>query len=438
MLYRIIWASVLLLFVDWRILAFAVGYVIPFTIASHYLYTVRKRFLREQKIEDQHVMALLRDGLRGILTVKGFGNIRLQVKRYARQILQERRAWLKYQLMYILTNRIVLFIIEIAAIEGMNVYAMYSVMTGRLSIGEYFIINRLASSVRRPMEDFIKLLQNIRMQLVPAERLLETLDVKPAIVDRPDSYNLPEVSGGVEFKNVHFSYVPGEPVLRGLSLKIRPGESVAFVGPSGAGKSTILYLIYRLYEAQEGQVLVDGHDVRDVRIKSLCENLGVVLQETHLFGGSFADNIRYGKLKASDEEVVEAARMADIDGFIRSLPGEYDRDLGEGTKLSGGQRQRLGIARALIRKPKILILDEATASLDARTENHFLRTVNRLMEGRTTLMISHRLVTVTGCDRIVVIKEGQILDQGTHAELLERCDLYREMWAEQTREGGER
>jgi ATP-binding cassette, subfamily B, bacterial MsbA len=433
LLYRLMWAAGLMVMIDWRILLFTFLYIIPYTGLSHYLYTIRKGFMRQHKIQGQRMMAVLRDGLRGAPTVKGFGNIAIQVKKYARRVLAERRAWWKLEMLYLLTVRVILWFVEVVTVEGLWIYAMWGVMAGRLSIGEFFVVMRLASSVRVPMEQFIKLLQSIRIQLVPAERILETLDVEPAIVDGQDAYKLPALSGKVEFKDVHFSYVEGEPVLRGLNLKIDPGESVAFVGPSGAGKSTLLYLIYRLYDPQSGQVLLDGHDVRDVRVKSLCDQLGVVLQDTHLFGGSFADNIRYGKLKASDAEVIEAARAADIDGYIDSLPEGYDRDLGEGTRLSGGQRQRMGIARALIRKPKVLILDEATASLDARTENHFLDTIEKLMAGRTTLMISHRLVTVTGCDRIVVMEEGRVLDQGTHDELLERCDLYRSMWLEQTR-----
>ena len=435
LLYRVAWAAALLVMVDWRILAITLLYIMPYTGLSHYLYTIRKSFMRRHKIQAQRMTAVLRDGLRGAGTVKGFGNIGRQVQRYARYVLAERRAWWRLELLYLATIRVILWMVEVVTLEGLWIYAMYGVMVGHLSLGELYVVLRLSGSVRAPLERFVRLLQGIRTQLVPAERILETIDVEPRIVDADDAYQLPRVSGAVEFRDVHFSYVEGDPVLLGLNLKVEPGESVALVGPSGSGKSTLLNLIYRLYEPQSGQVLLDGHDVSRVRIRSLCDQLGVVLQETQLFGGTFADNIRYGKLRASDGEVVEAARGADIDEYIESLPEGYDRDLGEGTRLSGGQRQRLGIARALIRRPRVLILDEATASLDARSENHLLATLEKLMAGRTTLVISHRLVTVTGCDRIVVLDEGRIVDQGTHAELLEKCELYRGMWMEQTREG---
>ena len=433
LIYRVIWAAVLLCMVDWVLAGAVFVYMFPYTGLAHYLYTRLKGALRQERIQGQRVSAVLRDGIKGAMTVKGFGRIDLQVFKYTQQLFQHRRVWWKYQMLHMLTHQTVLWFVHVAMTRGMYVYASYQALVGHMSLGEFYVVFRLMMHLERPLEEFMKLLQTIRLQLVPAERILETLDVEPEIVDAPGALPMPRVQGRVEFRDVHFEYVPGEPVLRGLSFTVEPGENVAFVGPSGAGKSTIMYLLMRLYEPQRGQVLLDGVDIQTVTQDSILNQMAVVLQETHLFGGTFTDNIRYGKLDATQEDLVHAAKMADMHEFITSLPEGYDRDLGEGLKLSGGQRQRLGIARAVIRDPRVLILDEATASLDSKVEGHVIGTIMRAMQGRTSLMISHRLVTVTDCDRILVIDKGQVVEEGTHGDLLAQGGLYRQLWDEQTR-----
>jgi len=434
-IYSLCWQAVLLTVVDWRLTVALILYIIPYSLGAHYMYTLLKGTMRQHKIQAQRVIATLRDGIAGYKVVKGYGRIQHQVLKYTRQILEERRAWWKYTWLSVLTHQGILWIFRFLMHNALYIYVVISCMTGRLSLGEYMITMALIRRFERPLERFIQLVQSVRLQLVSAERVLETLDVEPEIVDAPDAVTMPPMDGKVEFRNVSFEYVPGEPVLRDFSVTVRPGESVAFVGPSGAGKSTVMYLLLRLYEPQSGEVLLDGVDLKRAKMQSYLDQMGVVLQETFLFGGSFADNIRYGKLTASPEEIRHAAEMADIHDFIVSLPDGYDRDLGEGMKLSGGQRQRLGIARAMVRDPRILVLDEATASLDSLVENHVMRTVRRAMKGRTTLMISHRLVTVTDCDRIVVIDKGRVVETGTHEQLLRINGLYRLMWDEQTRGG---
>jgi len=397
------------------------------------MYTQQKGALREQRIQGQRLHAMLRDGVAGYKVVKGFGRIQYQLMRYTSQVIKERRAWWALTMFQIITTRVVLWAFQFLMQNGIWIYTIMQCMKGYLSYGEFLITLQLAQKFETPLQDLIKLVQGIRMQLVPAERVLETLDVAPDIVDAPDAIPMPPIKGKIEFRNVNFSYVPGIPVLRNLSLTIRPGESVALVGPTGAGKTTMMYLLLRLFEPQEGQILVDDIDIRRVNLSTLKDQLAVVLQETFLFGGSFADNIRYGNLKASDQQVARAAQMADIHEFIASLPDGYNHDLGEGKKLSGGQQQRMGIARGLVRNPAILMLDEATAALDSLTESHIVQTVEKVMQGRTTLVISHRLITITGADRIVVLDNGQISDEGKHRDLLKRGGLYKRMWDEQTR-----
>jgi len=431
-MYSVVWAAALLSMVDWRITLLIFLYIVPYSIGAQYFYTKLKRTLRENKIEGQRVHAQLRDAIAGAKVVKGFGRIEYQIYKYTRQLIRERRVYWKYFFLSIATHHGLLWALRFVVTNAIWLYAFWRCMTGYLSYGECIVTIALSRRFERPLEEMVRLIQQIRLQLVPAERVLETLDVEPEIVDTPGAITMPPIKGKVEFRNVTFEYIPGVPVLREVNFAIEPGESVAFVGPSGAGKSTIMYLLLRLYEPKGGQILIDDIDIRTVRMFSFQQQIGVVLQETFLFGGSFADNIRYGKLKATAEEVIRAAKTADLHDFIMSQPDGYDRDLGEGKKLSGGQQQRLGIARAIVRDPRILILDEATSSLDSRIESRIINTIYKAMKGRTTLMISHRLVTVTHCDRILVVDKGQIIESGTHEELLKSGGLYKTMWAEQT------
>jgi ABC-type multidrug transport system fused ATPase/permease subunit len=318
----------------------------------------------------------------------------------------------------------------------MWLYVAYQTMYGHLSIGEFSVVYFLARQFEIPMQRMVQLVQNTRLQLVPAERMLQTLDVKPEIQDTPDALPMPALKGKIELRGVNFGYLTGTPVLRDIHLTIEPGQRVAFVGPSGSGKSTLIYLLLRLYEPTAGQVLVDGLDLRSVKMLSYRNQLGVVLQETFLFGGTVAENIRYGKLKATDEEVQRAARMAELNDFIASHPDGYNRHLGEGTRLSGGQKQRFGIARALVRDPAILILDAPTASLDTRVEGNVMETIQKVSKGRTTVMVATRLVTVTDVDTIYVLDRGRIVEAGRHEDLLAMNGLYRRMWDEQTQLGG--
>ena len=276
-------------------------------------------------------------------------------------------------------------------------------------------------------------LAGIQVQIVSAlavfERIFEYLDMTPEEYDPPGAIALPGVSGSIRFEDVAFGYDASREVLRGISFEIRPGEVAAFVGPSGAGKTTITGLVPRFYDPQQGRVLVDGHDVRTVTLESLRRDIGIVTQETYLFHDTIGNNLRYGKPDATDAELQVAARAANIADFIAALPQGYDTVVGErGHKLSGGERQRLAIARVLLKDPRILILDEATSSLDYENEAAIQKALEVVMRGRTSLVIAHRLSTVLAADVIFVVDEGRIVESGRHATLLARSGLYSRLY----------
>jgi len=278
------------------------------------------------------------------------------------------------------------------------------------------------------------LYNQIQAALAGAERVFEVIDQVPELEDALDAPALEDVRGEVRFDHVDFSYVDGVPVIKDLSLQAAPGQTVALVGPTGAGKTTIVNLLTRFYDIDGGGITVDGLDVRQVQKASLRRQLGIVLQDTYLFSGSVMENIRYGRLDATDEEVVAAARLANADLFIRHLPQGYDTPLSErGSNLSLGQRQLLAIARAVLADPGILILDEATSSVDTRTEAHIQEALLRLMEGRTSFVIAHRLSTIRDADNILVIDDGRIVERGTHDELLAQRGFYHNLYMSQFR-----
>ncbi|WP_317996489.1 ABC transporter ATP-binding protein [Vulcanimicrobium alpinum] len=282
-------------------------------------------------------------------------------------------------------------------------------------------------------------LAGVQVQIVSAfavfERIFEYLDMTPEGAERPNASVLQAVRGNVEFDDVHFSYTPERTALDGVSFRIAPGQMAAFVGPSGAGKTTITQLVPRFYDPQQGAVRVDGHDVRDVTLASLRENVGIVTQETYLFHDTIAANLRYARPDATDAEVIAAARAANIHEFVASLPDGYETIVGErGHKLSGGERQRLAIARVLLKNPRILILDEATSALDSANEAAIQAALVPLMEGRTSLVIAHRLSTILDADVIFVVEGGRIVEHGSHDELLARDGAYAQLYWKQFRD----
>lgn len=280
-----------------------------------------------------------------------------------------------------------------------------------------------------------RLYTSINSAVGASDRIFELLDEMPEVQDLPDAKPLPPVKGRVSFDHVTFAYEDNRYVLVDISFDVEAGQTIAVVGPSGAGKTTLVNLIPRFFDPQEGRILIDGTDIKTIQKKTLREQIAIVPQDVHLFGTSIRENIRYGKLDASDKQIERAARDANAWEFIEDLPEGIDAMIGEkGVKLSGGQRQRLAIARALLKNPQILSLDEATSSLDSESEAQVQEALNRLMKNRTTFIIAHRLSTVQNADRILVLDEGRIVQDGTHGELIERGGLYKTLYELQFRD----
>ena len=286
----------------------------------------------------------------------------------------------------------------------------------------------------RPMRAIAMLYNQLQSSLAGAERIFQVLDADPSVADLPEALPLAAIKGHVKFDNVSFSYQPDKPVLLDVNMEVQPGQTIALVGPTGAGKTTIISLLSRFYDVTAGAISIDGHDIRSVQQQSIRSQLGIVLQDTFLFSGTVMENIRYGRLNASDDDVVAAAKLANADRFIRLLPEGYATRVSEqGHNFSQGQRQLLAIARAILADPRILILDEATSSVDTRTEIHIQEALLRLLEGRTAFVIAHRLSTIRNADLVLVVNDHRIIERGTHDELLAAGGFYHDLYQSQFR-----
>lgn len=316
--------------------------------------------------------------------------------------------------------------------------AITALLGGWMALQEIVTVGIIAAFVVyimnffRPMRSIAMLYNHLQSAIAGAERIFEVLDTNSAVQDHPGARPLTDISGRVVFDHVSFSYTPGKPVLTDISLDALPGQTIALVGPTGAGKTTIINLLSRFYDADSGSIMIDGQDIRTVKQTSIRSQLGIVLQDTFLFSGSVLENIRYGRPEATEQEVIAAAALANADWFIRRLPQGYQTQVSEqGHNFSQGQRQLLAIARAVLADPRILILDEATSSVDTRTEIHIQQALLRLMSGRTAFVIAHRLSTIRNADQVLVIDNGKIIERGTHVSLLAECGFYYDLYMSQ-------
>lgn len=424
----------LMVVLNWR-LSLVIFVIVPFiTLATRYFGQKVRSLSRSIQDDLAQSTAVAEDALSAIRLVQAFVREEFEVQRYheaveklfgtaRRKVVISQLFWSGVGILFMTTLVIIFW------------FGGREVLEGRLTAGDLVAFIIYALNISRSISQTSRLYTAVNTAAGASERVFELMKEVPEITDAPDARPLPPVRGEVRADNISFAYDKKRPVLKGISFHVEAGETVALVGPSGAGKTTLLNLIPRFYDPQQGSITIDGIDIRSVTVKSLRSQISIVPQEVHLFGTSIRENIRYGNLEATDRQIEEAARSANAHDFIMEMPDGYDSLIGEkGVKLSGGQRQRLAIARAILKDPAILLLDEATSSLDSESEAQVQEALYRLMQNRTTFVIAHRLSTVQHADRILVLDHGEIVEEGTHAELIARGGLYSHLHALQFRE----
>ena len=370
------------------------------------------------------VNARVEDSVSGVRVVQSFTNERYEIKRFRTNNRKFRKAKLGAYYVMSYTNSGIYMMTRLMTLIVL-VYGAWLSFTGKLSYGELVSFLLYVNVLFKPVDKISALMELYPKGMAGFSRFMELHKQQPDVVDRPDAFEVPMLKGNIEFDQVTFRYDANKPVLEGIDLQIRAGETVAFVGPSGAGKTTICSLIPRFYDVNEGRIAIDGLDIRNMTKESLRSHIGIVQQDVFLFTGTLKENIAYGNLSATDEQIEEAARRAHLESFIHSLPDGYETQIGErGLKLSGGQKQRIAIARMFLKNPPILILDEATSALDTETELIIQRALTELAKNRTTLIIAHRLATIRHADRIVVVTEDGIAEEGRHDELVEKGGIF--------------
>ncbi len=423
--------GVLLWQFDWRYVVATLITVVLFMWYTYIATEWRIEIRRKMNESDTDANTKAIDSLLNYETVKYFSAEEREATRYDGSMARYERASVKtYTSLAVLnTGQAIIFT---AGLTATMVMCAIGVRSGKNTVGDFVMVNAMMIQLYQPLNFMGMVYREIKQAVIDIEKMFGVLSRNPEIKDIPGATPLVVTSGNVRFENVQFSYDPDRPILKGLSFEVPAGHTVAIVGPSGAGKSTISRLLFRLYDVSSGKILIDGQDIRNVTQASLRASIGMVPQDTVLFNDTIRYNIRYGRWDAGDAEVEAAARLAQIDGFIRMSPKGYETQVGErGLKLSGGEKQRVAIARTVLKAPPILVLDEATSALDSHTEHEIQEALERVSRNRTSLVIAHRLSTIVGADEIIVLDQGRIAERGTHAQLLASGGLYASMWNRQ-------
>jgi ATP-binding cassette subfamily B protein len=423
--------AVLLYVFDWRYVVVVLGTVAVYMVYTYFATEWRIGIRRKMNDSDSDANTKAIDSLLNYETVKYFSAEEREAKRYDRSMERYEQASVNSYVSLAVLNAGQATIFTIGLAIAM-VMCAYGIQDGTHTVGDFVMINTMMIQLYQPLNFMGMIYREIKQGVIDIETMFAILGREPEIKDRPGARPLVVTNGTLRFDNVVFAYDPERTILKGLSFEVPAGRTIAIVGPSGAGKSTISRLLFRFYEVGGGRILIDGQDIRDVTQTSLREAIGMVPQDTVLFNDTIRYNIRYGRWEANNAEVEEAARLAQIDGFIRLAPKGYETEVGErGLKLSGGEKQRVAIARTILKGPPILVLDEATSALDSHTEKDIQDALDRVSRNRTTLVIAHRLSTIVGADEIIVLDKGVIVERGRHHELLDHAGLYASMWNRQ-------
>ncbi len=418
---------------QWKLAAIILG-LVPFYVISYlfFLKNIREISNEQRRLWDE-MLGKLAEKIAGIGVVKSFVKEKYETQNFMTTVREKFAVDMKQ----VHLNRRLGLVSGIISALGTGVVYAYGgamVQQGQMTTGVLVAITFYIGYIFNPAVRVVDFNNSLQWAVSAMDRVFQTLDTKPEIEDRPDAPALPPITSGVQFDNVSFAYIEGTDAVKNISFRVTAGEIIGLVGPTGAGKTTLMNLLMRFYDPQHGRVLIDGMDIRDVRLESIRRQVSMVAQENLLFSVSIMENVKYGKRDALDEEAITACKIADLHDFIIGLPDGYETMIGEdGIKLSGGQKQRLALARALITNPSILILDDVTSALDGETEARVQESLKKAMQGRTTFIISHRLSSVVEANRIFVVDHGQIVDIGTHHELAQRGGIYQQIYEEQFR-----
>jgi ATP-binding cassette subfamily B protein/subfamily B ATP-binding cassette protein MsbA len=415
--------------IDWQLTLLSLA-VVPAIVAAIYFFAHRiRRDSTSIQEQESALLAQAQEGLSSVRMVHAFGREEWEVRQFQLQAQQSLQANLRLTLTNV-NSALVISTLMVIGTAAMYYLGTLHVLGGTLTLGSLLVFSAYLLMLYQPLESLTYTAWAMEGATAGARRCFEVLDREDDVLDAPDALQITEATGAIRFENVAFGYASNQPVLRGIDLSVSPNQIVALVGGTGAGKSTLLSLVPRFYDPDEGHVSLDGRDLRQITKKSLRDKIAIVLQDTLLFSTTIRENIAYGRPDATDAEIREAARRAQADEFISRLPAGYNSPVGErGGHLSVGQRQRIGIARAFLKNAPILLLDEPTSALDPTTEAAIMETIKDLMHGRTTLIVTHRLATIHGVDRIVVLENGRIVEQGSGADLLTKRGVYATLYA---------
>ncbi|WP_432664344.1 ABC transporter ATP-binding protein [Wukongibacter baidiensis] len=429
--------SVIMMFIaSWQLAIITIIFIPPMII---FTIIIAKRTFKNFKEQQKHLASIngiVEESIGGLNAVKLYNQEENVIKEFEKKNEALKKAGFKAQLYSGVVMPVINFINNFVYVVIVVAGGYMAIRFNTVSVGQIAAVSAYARQFTRPISQLAQLFNTLQQAVAGAERVFEIIDEKNEYIN-DTGIRIEEIEGNVEFRNVYFGYAKEKKVLKDITFEASAGETIAIVGPTGSGKTTIINLINRFYDVDEGEIFVDGRNINDIKKDNLRSKVGVVLQDTNLFSGTVYDNIKYGKMDATDEEIMEAARLANADGFISRLPEGYKTDVYEGGQnFSQGERQLISIARTILSNPDILILDEATSNVDTRTESKIQESMDYLMEGRTSFVIAHRLQTIRNADKILVIKDGRIIEKGSHKELLSQKGFYYDLYTTQFKDAG--